>query len=253
MIPKILHYCWFGNNKKSALIEDCIQSWKKYCPDYEIIEWNELNFDIKCCQYVKEAYESRKWAFVSDYCRFLALQKKGGVYLDTDVELLKPIDKLISTPFAGFESINTINPGLIFACDKDNWFCYEILDGYNKDKFMLEDGILNYCTVCERATAIFEKYGLKLDNTLQHIKGYTIYPTDYFNPYNREKMENIITSNTISVHHYAASWVDNKYLYKTSNLRGKFFLLLNKTVGEKIAKKIKRIFIRIKYRRKSSS
>ena len=108
MIPKIIHYCWFGGNKKPKLIKKCIRSWKRLCPDYDIIEWNECNFDVNMCTYTKEAYESKKWAFVSDYCRFYVLNKMGGIYVDTDVELLKNIDELLSENFMGFENKNSV-------------------------------------------------------------------------------------------------------------------------------------------------
>ena len=111
-MSKTIHYCWFGKNPKSKLILKCIDSWRKCCPDYEIKEWNEENFDINCCDYVREAYEAKKWAFVSDYCRFYVLYNYGGIYLDTDVELLKSLD-VLSKNFVGFENQNRVNSGLI--------------------------------------------------------------------------------------------------------------------------------------------
>ena len=116
IIPKVIHYCWFGRNPKSSLIKKCIKSWKEKCPDYEIVEWNETNFDINCCEYVKQAYEQKKWAYVSDYARFYILNKYGGIYVDTDVQFLKPLDDLLSTKFLGFarkDSSNRINNGVI--------------------------------------------------------------------------------------------------------------------------------------------
>ena len=128
MIPKIIHYCWFGHNKKSKLIKRCIKSWEKYCPDYKIIEWNEDNFDINICPYVKEAYDEGKWAFVSDYVRFYVLKKYGGIYVDTDVEMLKSIDKLRQNgAFAGFASDTIIATGLILCTEENNWLCQKVL------------------------------------------------------------------------------------------------------------------------------
>ena len=115
-IPKIIHYCWFGKNEKSDLAKKCIDSWKKKCPDYQIIEWNEENFDITTNEYVYEAYMNKKWAFVSDFVRIFALYNNGGIYLDTDVEILKNMDEfLCNTTFFGFETIDKVSTGIIGA------------------------------------------------------------------------------------------------------------------------------------------
>ena len=127
MIPKVIHYCWFGRNEKSELIKRCIDSWKKYCPGYDIVEWNEDNCDLNSCTYVKEAYEAKKWAFVSDYIRHFVLEQYGGIYLDTDVELLKPLDSFLSGNFVALENEHSIASGLIMGCEKQNWFCEEML------------------------------------------------------------------------------------------------------------------------------
>ena len=121
MIPKKIHYCWFGRNPKPKLAEKCIASWKKYCPDYEIIEWNEDNFDIDMNAYVKSAYEQKKYAFLTDYARLLIIYENGGVYFDTDVELIKPIDDLLENKsFFGFEDREHVNTGLGFGAEKEN-------------------------------------------------------------------------------------------------------------------------------------
>lgn len=227
MIPKKIHYCWFGGNPKSKLINKCMDSWKKFFPDYEIIEWNEENFDINCCQYVKEAYENKKWAFVSDYARHYVLNKYGGVYVDTDVEILKPIDELLASNFIGFEKESQVNSGLIMGCEKNSSFCKKILEEYNLDKFINEDG-LNLRTVCERATDIFVSYGLKLDNTTQEVSDYIVYDTSYFNPYNFITGRIKITENTYTIHHYAGSWLSKKELRKKKMIR-----IISKIIGEK--------------------
>ena len=118
-IPRKIHYCWFGGNPKSEVILRCIESWKKYLPDYEIIEWNESNFDIHVCKYVEQAYERKKWAFVSDYCRIWALNAQGGVYFDTDVEVVREVGSIFSSPCIGFESKKIVNPGLVMICSAD--------------------------------------------------------------------------------------------------------------------------------------
>lgn len=237
MIPKIIHYCWFGNNPKSSLINKCIASWHKYCPDWEFVEWNESNFDINCCCYVKEAYESKKWAFVSDYCRFYALNKMGGIYLDTDVELLKPLDEYRQSPFMAFEEVNKLNPGLICGCEAADVHCKNLLDEYNGDYFINPDGTLNLRTVCDRATDEFVKYGLVLNNTLQDIDTYKIYPTDYFNPYSMKTGKITIKPITVSVHHYAGSW-ESPY----RKLRGRVYRMINRFFGEKAAKTVRKMF-----------
>ena len=133
-IPHIIHYCWFGRNPKSELVLNCIESWKKYLPGYEIREWNEDNYDVTQVNFVKEAYENQKWAFVSDYVRFDVLYQFGGIYFDTDVELLKPIPEeiLAKRAFTGFESTKLISPGLVMGSIKGLNLISEILEEYQK-------------------------------------------------------------------------------------------------------------------------
>ena len=120
-IPKVIHYCWFGKGKMPNLAEKCIESWKKYCPEYKIVCWNEDNFDVNQNRYAKEAYDAGKWAFVSDYVRLKVLHDEGGIYLDTDVELIKPLDKLIEEiGFMGFDDKGVVSTGVGFACEKGN-------------------------------------------------------------------------------------------------------------------------------------
>ena len=236
MIPKIIHFCWFGGNKKSPLIEKCMQSWKKFCPDYQIVEWNENNFDVHCCRYVDEAYEMKKWAFVSDYCRFYALEKMGGIYLDTDVELLKPLDEYLKTPIIAFEDGTKLAPGLIFGCEVNDKICQALLEEYDNDYFKNEDGSFNPRTVCDRATDLLKKHGLVANNTMQEVAGYTVYPTEYFNPYDMDSGKITIGKKTVSIHHYAGSWVDKK-----SKFRGKVYNFLVRMFGKKFANKVRKI------------
>lgn len=208
MIKK-LHYCWFGGNKKTKIIKKCIESWKKYCPDYEIIEWNENNFDVHCCQYVEEAYKAKKWAFVSDYCRFFVLYNYGGIYLDTDVEMIKSLYGLPNS-FVGFEKIDMCNSGLIRGALKNDNICRLMLESYRQDKFMLEDGSFNLKTVCERETELLECFGLKRNGELQEVAGTTVFPKEYFCGKDVETMKLFITKNTYTIHHYAGSWLSSK-------------------------------------------
>lgn len=209
MIPKIIHYCWFGNGSKSELIENCIASWKKYCPDYEIIEWNESNFDINSNSYVKEAYISKKWAFVSDYVRIWALYQYGGLYLDTDVEIKKNMDCFLShKAFTGFE--NDTSPfTAVFGCEKNSDIAKIILDSYKDRHFITENGI-DTETNTEAVKRIFvEHYGVRLDNSFQEFEdGLAIYPKEYFCPKSYSDSKVYATKNTYAIHWFDGSWID---------------------------------------------
>lgn len=234
MIPKIIHYCWFGNANKSKLIKKCLESWRQYCPDYEIIEWNETNFDINICEYVKIAYFEKKWAFVSDYARHYILNKYGGIYLDTDVELLTSLDPYIGNAFIALENKDSIASGLIMGCEKNNWFCKEILKTYEEDDFANDLLKKVPLTVCERTTKIFSKYGFKHKNELQSVNGFLIYPTEFFCPIDPITYEKKITENTVSIHHYGGSWCSSEqkeYLL----LRAKYAKILPKNIASLIA------------------
>ncbi len=243
MIPKKIHYCWFGNSKLPASAQKCIESWKKFLPDYEIVEWNESNFDITCCQYVKEAYEAKKWAFVSDYARFKILFEHGGLYLDTDVEVIKNFDDIIkSGAFFGCENRGdftqiTVNPGLGCACEKQNDFYKEMLEMYEHSSFFYNDGTLNLRTIVERTTDMLKNHGLKNSTELQVVSKITIYPTEYFCPINMKSGELVITEKTCSIHRFDASWES-----KQNIIRGKIYRLINRVLGQKTADFVRSIF-----------
>jgi len=210
MIPKIIHYCWFGGNPLPELTQKCIASWKKHCPDYEIIEWNESNFDIHCCDYVQEAYEAKKWAFVSDVARLFALVNYGGIYMDTDVEVLKPLDNLLSyEAFSGFEAVDRITTG-IMACCKDQPLFTEFYESYKDDHFLREDGTMDTTTNVTRITDACLKYGVQLNNTMQTVNGLTLFPKDYFCPKDFYSGGLSITDNSYTIHHYDVSWLDDE-------------------------------------------
>lgn len=219
MIPKIINYCWFGGKPLSQQAKKCVTSWKKYCPDYQIKEWNESNFDLKnSCNYVKEAYRLKKWAFVSDYARFKILFDNGGIYLDTDVELIKNLDNIIKKgPYMGYEAywdnekFNSshewlVNPGLGMAAEPHMDFFKRVLNYYKSQHFLNADGSLNNMTVVERVTKLLKKDGLQCKGKMQKIDGITIYPEDYFCPYNFTSGKLKKTENTYSIHLYSASW-----------------------------------------------
>ena len=209
MIPKRIVYVWFGKGQKSKLINQCISANKKVLSDWEFVEYTEDNYDISTCQYIKEAYKERKYAFASDFARFDILYKYGGVYVDTDVEFLKepPESFFKDSGFAGVEDNGKIAPGLVFACEPLNPIVKEILDSYKKDKFLLEDSKLNLKTVVDRVTEIFETHGFIINGEEQVIEGFHIYPKEYFCAYDFITRDFIITDDTVSIHHYAASWI----------------------------------------------
>lgn len=244
MIPKIIHYCWFGRGKKSDLILKCIESWKKYCPDYEIKEWNEDNFDINCCQYVKEAYEHKKWAFVSDYARLYVLYNYGGVYLDTDTELIKNIDSLLNySAYAIFENKNIIGLGLIGSSANNKWVL-ECLNNYNNINFLNTNGTINIVTITKLISKLTEeKYNLKLSGKKIEIDNLlTVLPEDYLNSILGENKK---TENTVAIHHCDASWIDGnkkiiKFKLKYSKQLNFIRKVLYKTIGEKNFNKLKK-------------
>ena len=212
-IPKIIHYCWFGGNELTELAKKSISSWKKYCPEYEIIEWNEKNFNINYNEYVKEAYESRKWAFVSDVARLYALVNYGGIYLDTDVEIIKPIDDLLcNEAFVGFENETKIQTAVL-ACCKNNDLFIEFLNDYKNLHFVRKDGSFDLTTNVVRITNICENYGLKLNNCIQNINGLTVLPKDYLCPKDYLTNHISITNNTYVIHHFESSWHSEEQIY----------------------------------------
>lgn len=214
-IPKVIHYFWFGKNPESDLIKKCISSWRKYNPDYEIKRWDESNFNIDISvDYVKEAYLAKKWAFVSDYARFYVLNKYGGIYLDTDVEVLKSLDPIIDKgPFLALEHDNydSIAPGLGMASLPNNVLLEKMLKDYKNRHFKKDNGFYDETPVGVRMTEEFLlKDGLKKVSGIQKIDGFWIYPKEYFCPLDFQTGETNITENTYAIHHYASSWWDEK-------------------------------------------
>lgn len=209
-IPKVIHYCWFGEKPLPEEYKNYIESWKKYMPDYQIIEWNEKNFDIRKCEFIKSAYEHKKWAFVSDYARLDIIYNNGGIYLDTDVEVIKNFDKLLSYEcFMGFEVSGFINTGLGFGAVKHHPIIKENLDYYNNLRFINDDGTFNTITCPKITTEILKNKGLKISKKLQFINGVAIFPTEYFCPLNYYNGKLQITENTYSIHRYSMSWIDD--------------------------------------------
>lgn len=248
-MKKIIHYCWFGGNSLPETAQRCIDSWKKYLPGYEIIQWNETNFDINKCKYVKEAYSHKKWAFVSDYARFKILLENGGIYFDTDVEVIKPLNEVISKgSFLGCEKL-MINPGLGMGLDFDNnqdgkMIIEEILNFYESIHFENSDGSLNQTTIVEYTTSIFKKYGFKGINSIQKINGISIYPNEYFCPMDPIEKKVIITDKTLTIHHYDASWYGKK---EKAIINLSQFLYKKMLLPWWISKRISVLFVNLKY------
>ena len=234
MIPKIIHYCWFGRNPLPELAQKCIASWRKYLPDYEIKEWNEDNFDVNIIPYTAEAYAQKKYAFVSDYARFWVLYKYGGIYFDTDVEVIKPIDDIIARGnFMGYEtdpqSDNKVNasgasinpglglgvaPGLGLGVAPGLGLIKKMMDYYDGQHFVHENVMKNQITVVHIATKVLCDNGLQNVPGIQNVADCYIYPSEYFCPINVTTGRIHVEKNTRTIHHYAGTWVDKRFSIK---------------------------------------
>ena len=231
MIPKIIHYCWFGGKPLPKIAEKCIASWKKYLAGYEIKRWDESNFDVNAIPYTREAYAACKFAFVSDYARFWILYHYGGVYFDTDVEAINNMDDIISAGnFMGVEQQNderiTVAPGLGIGVIRENSLFGQMIEVYSRAHFLNDDGTPCLKNIVEITTEQLQKYGLRNISEIQECCGFTIYPKDYFCPIDYDTRELKITENTRTIHHYAESWVPRSTRFKNalSRLFGKRFM-----------------------------
>ena len=209
-IPKIIHYCWFGENEKSDLAKKCIDSWKKILPEYKIIEWNEENFNIYSNLYVKQAYDAKKYAFVSDYVRLYALYNYGGIYMDTDVEVIKTLDKFLDyDAFMGFEDDYFCGTGII-GSKKRHLTIKQFLDMYNNLKFINEDGSYNTTTNVYMITNTLQKYNIQLNNKQQNVKDIEIFPKTVFSPLSFNSDKTDFSETTHTIHHFEGSWLSDK-------------------------------------------
>lgn len=207
MIPKIIHYGWFGGQPLPEIAVRCMESWKRYCGDYETVEWNESNFDVNMARYSKEAAQVGKWAFVADVVRFYALYNYGGIYLDVDVEILKPLDGFLNAGmFIGFESERFINSGQGFGAVKNHYLIKKMMDIYTDLPFIYPDGTLNTTPSPKYTSKIMSDEGFELNNARQTIGDVEVYPKDYFCPKDWLTLEMNVTPNTHSIHHFLASW-----------------------------------------------
>lgn len=220
MIPKIIHYCWFGEQPLSDEAVKCIESWKKFCPDYEIIQWNEKNYNIKKNEYVSSAYQSKKWAFLTDYVRLDVVYEYGGIYLDTDVELIKSLDSLLEyQAYMGMEQPGRVATGLGFGAVKGHDFILENKKAYETRDVLENNGSIKQITCVTITTDLLKKDGLCDSNIIQNIRQVTIFPVEYFCPLVMGTNKLRITSSTYSIHHYASSWKSGNRIVKRIKYR----------------------------------
>lgn len=219
MIPKKIHYCWFGRNELPAKAKKCIASWRKYCPDYEIVEWNEDNFDLESNAYIRYCYQNKRWAFLSDLARLMIVEKHGGIYFDTDVELIAPIDHLLEhEAFFGFESKGVVNTGLGFGAMAGHLAVKAMIDEYAG--FCPKEGEDFRFIGCPALnTKALLQLGLEPNGKQQCVQGAVILPVDYMNPYDDPTGRLVKTENTVSIHWYTKSALSKKAIIRSKLTR----------------------------------
>ena len=216
MIPKKIHYCWFGRGEKPKLARKCIESWKKFCPEYEIIEWNEDNFDINTNAYTKMCYEQKKYAFLSDYVRLLVLYEHGGIYFDTDVEAVKSFDDLLfHKAFFGFETKEYVNTGHGFGAEAGARIVKALIDEY----IPIIDGKHGTVGCPVMNTRTMTKNGFIMNGQTQEKNEIAVFAKEYFNPFNDNTGVLKKTGNTYSIHWYGKSWMDKNVIVKNKLTR----------------------------------
>ena len=240
MASKYIHYCWFGDKPLPKLTKKCIESWKKYLPDYEIIRWNESNVDLEECPFIKEAYENKKWAFVADYARTKAIYNMGGIYFDTDMMITKPIDFLLENEtFLGIEDSFLVNSAVWGTTKPKTYFAKEMLDFYQNQEHFDMNNLFKMC-IPRIMTRILNEWGLDHTSTeIQHLKqNVTVYPRDYFYPLSFDFKDNMFTNNTCMIHYFDASWFSGKEKLKVK---------LNRKFGEKNVDKINKVYKKLRH------
>ncbi len=234
-IPHVIHYCWFGGKPKPESVMKCIESWKKNCPDFEIKEWNETNYDIHKHPYMEKAYQDKKWAFDPDYARLDIMYQHGGIYLDTDVEVLKDLSPLCEfKAYKGFERVDAVNDGQGFGCVAGLPIFKEMIACYDGDEpYDIIDGEKQYIESPRLCTKVLLRHGLKLDGSRQTVGDIEILPTEYLCPKSYMTGKITITDNTYSIHHFDASWHGKNAKFYNSLMQ-----ICNRIFGEKIGMKL---------------
>ena len=235
---KIIHYCWFGGNPLPKKLQSYMDSWSRYFPEFKIKRWDESNFDVHQCRYVDEAYQAKKWAFVSDYARFVVLEKYGGLYFDTDVEVIKPFCGLLElNAFAAFETEEAIAPGLVlYAREPHNEIITKTKAWYESHPFLDESGERIRVNVCGIFTGILKEYGFVPNGEYQICGGMTLFPKDYFCPFDDSTGLLHKTENTYTIH-----WYDKSWMSKSRILRNKCTRILHRLFGVDVKKKFYRL------------
>lgn len=235
MIPKIIHFCWFGSAEYPQLVKKCINTWKKVLPDYEIMLWNEDNFAIDDYCFAKEALKSKKYAFVADVCRLVALRDFGGIYMDTDVEIIQSLDKFLHhKAFIGFEN-NDVLCTAIIGSERSGVWVKEMLEYYKNRSFYTSDGKYDTTTNVEIISNIMQGKGYVLDNDYRDYNNYiTLYPSKVFSPKSHLDGKIRMSDNTVAIHHFAGSWFS-----KTERRNKKIKVFLRNIIGNKNFERIK--------------
>lgn len=228
-IPKKIHYCWFSGNPIPYALSKCIESWEKYCPDYEIIRWDESNYDFSWNLYMTQAYEAKKWGFVPDVARLDILYRYGGIYLDTDVELIRGLDDLLQQPgFCGVEKWGNVNIGSCAGAVAGHPVIKELLDFRKNEVFLKKDGKYNLETCGYYETTPLIRKGYVTNNRTQRLEEMMVYSSDYFCPFDYMSMKTSITSNTRAIHHFSGGWLDEKSIEQRKQTQAEYFAILER-------------------------
>lgn len=212
MIPKKIHYIWFGGKPLSPMAQRCLLSWKEQCPDYEIVRWDETTFDGGGNPYFEEALQNRQWAFASDFARLKILVENGGIYMDTDVEVVRNLDAFLTLDaFAGFESASWISTGIL-GCKKSFPLFKQLLEEYDDRRFVKEDGSFDQTPNVVVITRAYVDRGLVLNGRRQTISGLTVYPSEFFSPKDQRTRQVNLTKNTHAIHHFDGSWLPDEVM-----------------------------------------
>lgn len=240
MIPKVIHYCWFGKKLMPVQYQKYIESWKKFLPEYKIIEWNEDNYDVNCIPFSKEAYHAKKYAYVSDYARLKILYENGGIYFDTDVEVIRNMDDLINIgPWMAIEKHSNfpeiddmVNLGLGFAMEPHNSIIKEIMAFYENTHYIFPDGHMEQIPIVPITSNVLKKYGLKRSANEPYLcSNIMIYPWEYFCPIEFLSNKIEITDKTYTIHHYTATWMS--WIDKLKMKKGYYAAKIKRAFGFK--------------------